>query len=114
MLVRVPDQALVGGEGASTKSALQRVQATRGEDYAFVYSAGGLPFSVSMGKISGKQVKAHWFDPRTGGAKAIGSFNNSGTQTFTPPSSGFDQDWVLVLDDAGKNYGLPGVGKAGR
>jgi hypothetical protein len=67
-----------------------------------------------MGKISGKQVKAHWYDPRTGGAKAIGSFNNSGTQTFTPPSSGFDHDWVLVLDDAGKNYGLPGVGKAGR
>jgi hypothetical protein len=114
MLVRVPDQALVGGEGATTKSALQRVQATRGEDYAFVYSAGGLPFTVNMGKISGKQVKAHWFDPRTGGAKAIGSFNNSGTQTFTPPFSGFDQDWVLVLDDASKNYGLPGVGKAGR
>ncbi|HEX8532031.1 MAG TPA: putative collagen-binding domain-containing protein, partial [Cytophagales bacterium] len=60
------------------------------------------------------QVKAYWFDPRTGGAKAIGSFSNSGMQTFTPPSSGFDHDWVLVLDDAGKNYGLPGVGKAGR
>jgi hypothetical protein len=35
------------------------------------------------------------------------SFLNKGQQTFTPPSSDYGQDWVLVLDDASKNYSLP-------
>ncbi len=114
MLVRVPDQSLVQGAAASSQSALERVQATRGDDYAFVYSASGLPFTVAMGKISGKQVKAWWYDPRTGEARAAGSFPNTGTKIFNPPSGGFDHDWVLVMDDAGKKYGAPGKGRAGR
>ena len=73
MLTRVPDQSRVQGAAAKSGNALERVQATRGEDYAFVYSASGLPFTVTMGKISGKQVKACWYDPQTGEAKAAGS-----------------------------------------
>ncbi len=29
---------------------------------------------------------------------------NTGVKMFIPPSSGYGQDWVLVLDDAGKKY----------
>jgi hypothetical protein len=32
---------------------------------------------------------------------------NNGIKKFTPPSSGYGQDWVLVLDDAAKNYAKP-------
>jgi hypothetical protein len=28
--------------------------------------------------------------------------------SFTPPTNGADEDWVLVLDDAAKNYDAPG------
>ncbi len=114
MLVRVPDQSIVQGTGAASTSALDRIQATWGEDYAFVYSAGGLPITVSLGKISGKKVTAYWFDPRQGTAALIDTFDNTGTKTFTPPSGGFDHDWVLVLDHAGKKYDLPGKGKVNR
>ncbi|MGV3504971.1 MAG: glycoside hydrolase family 140 protein [Adhaeribacter sp.] len=103
MLVRVPDQGLVleahqGGE---------RIQATRGRDYAFIYSTAGLPIRVQMGRISGKKVKAAWFDPRTGYAFSFGTFQNTGTREFLPPSRGLDNDWVLILDDAGQKYELP-------
>jgi hypothetical protein len=103
MLVRIPDQSLV----VEAHSGGERIQATRGEDYAFIYSTAGLPIQVHMGKISGRKIKASWFDPRTGHAFAIGIFKNAGTREFIPPSQGRDNDWVLILDDAAKDYPLP-------
>jgi hypothetical protein len=85
-----------------------RIQATRGEDYLFVYTATGRPFTVTLGKISGNQVKGYWYDPRKGSTKAIGTFDNTGTREFIPPSKGLGWDWVLILDDAGKNFKEPG------
>jgi hypothetical protein len=45
-------------------------------------------------------VNAAWYDPRTGKMTAIGKFANTGTRTFTPPTRGYGQDWVLTLDRA--------------
>lgn len=106
-LVRVPDQTVLA---TSAGSGTNRVQATRGSDssYAFVYSASGQAFSVDMSKISGGTVRASWYDPRNGASSEIGTFPNTGVRQFSPPSSGYGNDWVLVLDDATKNYPLPG------
>jgi hypothetical protein len=100
-LERVPDQSLIV-ENASV--AYERIQATRGNDYLFVYSAFGKPFTVNMGKISGSQVLAYWFNPRNGETKELGEFSNTGTKVFTPPTTGYGLDWVLILDDAAKKY----------
>jgi hypothetical protein len=100
----VPDQSLI----ADALNGADKIVATRGEDYAFIYSAQGRKFTVNMGKISGQQVKAWWYNPRTGYAKEIETVANTGTKEFTCPSEGFGSDWVLVLDDASKNFGTPG------
>jgi hypothetical protein len=104
MLERVPDQSLV--EEANLYVA-ERIQATRGNDYAWVYAATGRPFTVNLGKISGASLSAHWYNPRTGEAKFVEKLENKGKKKFTPPSSGHGQDWVLMLDDTAKNYPLP-------
>lgn len=104
MLDRVPDQSFIV-ENSLTPA--DRIQATRGRDYAFVYTSSGKPFSVSPGKISGQSVNANWFDPRTGKTKPAGSFTNQKPQLFTPPDSGYGHDWVLILDDSAKNYPMP-------
>lgn len=101
-LDRIPDQTLV--PGTNSNDPKKRIQATRGSDYAFVYSSSGQPFQVQMGIISGKEVKASWYNPRTGKAQKAGTLSNTGIQTFTPPSQGNDQDWVLVLDDASRSF----------
>ncbi|MDX2153185.1 MAG: glycoside hydrolase family 140 protein [Bryobacteraceae bacterium] len=101
---RVPDQSLI----ADALDGSDRIAATRGEDYAFIYSAQGRKFTVNMGKISGDTVKAWWFNPRNGRAAEIESMANKGTREFTCPSEGFGSDWVLVLDDASKKFGTPG------
>jgi hypothetical protein len=64
-----------------------------------------------MDKIKGPKVKAWWFNPRNGEATAIGEFDNKGERRFVPPNLGENLDWVLVLDDASKNYPPPGGGR---
>jgi hypothetical protein len=101
-----PDQGLV----TDALSGADHIRAARGADYAYVYSATGQPFTVNMGRISGSQVKAYWFDPETGEVIFVGSFDNTGQQTFVPRSiPGRGNDRVLILDDAGKNYPVPGA-----
>ena len=102
MLDRVPDQSLILENDLSTS---ERIQATRGNDYVFIYTAAGKPFTVNLGKISGSQLNATWYNPRNGEQKKIDAINNKGQQKFTPPSTGHGQDWILVLDDSSKNYG---------
>jgi hypothetical protein len=101
---RVPDQSLV----ADTLAGADHVQATRGDGYAFVYSAQGRAFDVVMGKVSGDSVVAQWFNPRSGDRLPIGRFANAGTRRFTPPSEGFGADWVLMLDDASRRRSAAG------
>jgi hypothetical protein len=103
LLERVPDQAII----TNALGANDRIQATRGKDYIFIYSSQGKPFTVNMGKISGAEVTAYWYNPKNGESKEAGRFANKGQQNFTPPSSGYGTDWVLILDDASKNYSSP-------
>jgi hypothetical protein len=100
MLDRVPDQSLItDGLGAS-----DHIQATRGRDYAFIYSAQGKKFTVNTSKLSGKELQAYWFNPKNGEIKNADKFSKKEKQEFTPPSSGYGHDWVLILDDVSKKY----------
>jgi hypothetical protein len=108
VLSRVPDQSLV----TDALDGSQRVQATRGDGYVFVYSAEGRPFTVNLGKISGTRLMAHWYSPRNGAAFPIDNaqpMENKGTHEFKPPSIGFGSDWVLVLDDEARRFPPPGA-----
>lgn len=100
MLDRVPDQSVII---ENNNTPAERIQATRGKDYIFVYTAAGKPFTVVPSKISGSKLNAYWFDPRDGKTTTIGTIANA-KKKFIPPSTGYGHDWVLVLDDAAKNY----------
>ena len=104
MLSRVPDQSLV----ADALDGPERIQAARGPDHAFVYTASGIAFTVNLGRISGSRVNAWWYNPRNGTSTELGEFENAGTRGFKPQYEGLGSDWVLVLDDAAKGYPAPG------
>jgi hypothetical protein len=100
----VPDQSVIAagqGEGEDL------VRAARAEDGSFLlaYLPTGKPVSIKMSQVSGKTVKAQWYDPREGTWKKIGEYPNTGDREFVAPSQGERSDWVLVLEDAAK--GLP-------
>jgi hypothetical protein len=102
MLDRVPDQSLIE---ENDLTPAQRIQATRGNDYAFIYTAQGLPFTVHLEKIKASIIHAYWFNPRNGEIKEEGKMQHKASKKFTPPSTGYGQDWILILDDAGKYKG---------
>jgi hypothetical protein len=102
MLDRVPDQSLVTKELEDGN----RITGTRGNDYAFIYSSKGYAFTVNLGKITGDFITAYWYNPRTGEASLIGEYANQGNRSFSPPSNGSGNDWVLILDDSSKGYTL--------
>ncbi len=91
---RIPDQTLVVNQGEK----YQYMAATRGNDYALIYTYTGRKMIIQMGKIEGAEVKASWFNPRNGESTSIGTFHNNGTLNFDPPGDPKDgNDWVLVL-----------------
>jgi len=99
----VPDESVIAwgqGEGEGL------VRAARAEDGSFViaYLPTGMPVSIKMDKVSGKAVKARWYDPREGTWRKIGEYSNKGNREFIAPSPGERSDWILVLEDAAKDF----------
>jgi hypothetical protein len=116
-LTRIPDYALVvpaENPGDVPGVGARRIAATRGADgaYAMVYVPTSRRFSVDLESLSGTQVQAWWFNPRTGAASDIGRFARQGSMTFTPPDLGETLDWVLVLDDVDRRFPPPGTARA--
>jgi hypothetical protein len=93
---RVPDQQLVAGD---TGTKYNYLAATRGKDYAFVYTYNGRNMKIVMGRIGGNKVKAAWYNPRNGTSTPAGEYPNKGILDFNPPGEPKNgNDWVLVLD----------------
>jgi hypothetical protein len=86
----------------------ERLIATKGRGYLFVYSCTGRPFSIRPGTISGRSFRAWWFNPRDGRARLIGVVGSDALRFSPPGGPGDGQDWVLVLDDAARGYAAPG------
>jgi hypothetical protein len=103
MFDRIPDKELIVDRLGSSDHVL----ATRGSDYIFVYSTQGKKFTVNTSKISGKEIITYWLNPRNGELKENGKFSRKDSQEFTPPTSGYGHDWILIIDDIAKNYPSP-------
>jgi hypothetical protein len=118
MLARIPDQWLIANDPLGTTERMQACRASDGS-YALIYTATGRKLKIRLidgpyPKLSGKTIRGYWYDPRQGTSTAIPEFEKTGFHDFTPPSSGPGNDWVLVLDDASKNFPAPGKGVVGR
>ncbi len=105
-LTRAPDRGLLASDAGAGGAHVEATSDAEGS-YALVYLPGVQTVSVHLGTLAGTATKAWWYDPRSGGATAIGVYPNAGTRSFTPPDEG--PDWVLVLDDATRDFGPPGT-----
>ncbi|MES2647030.1 MAG: glycoside hydrolase family 140 protein [Bacteroidota bacterium] len=93
---RVPDQTLIAGKPGLK---YDYIAATRGADYAFIYTYKSNNFKVKMGKIKGANVKASWYSPKDGSTQIIGEIKNKGKKLFDPPGEPAEgNDRVLILE----------------
>jgi hypothetical protein len=104
----VPDQSLLIGDAGSRRTHARAARAADGS-FAFVYLPSGGDVTIDLTRLSGATVRARWFDPRDGSLRAAGESSRAGARTFQAPSRGDAQDWVLVLDDAGRGLRVPPV-----
>ncbi len=95
-----PDTSMVKG------SDQPHIQAAYGGGFMMAYLPGNPEVAVSLGKISGRKLNTWWYDPRNGDSVEIGQLKNKGTYTFKTPNA--SEDWVLLLDDASRNFPKPG------
>ncbi|MEA4916635.1 glycoside hydrolase family 140 protein [Proteiniphilum sp.] len=78
------------------------------KSYAMAYIPIGQKVKINTRYVGGKKITAWWYNPRNNESIKIGTFRKSETMEFIPPSLGTGNDWVLVLDNASKKYGMPG------
>jgi hypothetical protein len=97
----VPDAGVVL-DGPHTGGA--KVRAARAADGSFVvaYSPRGERFTLDRSVLDARRVRELWYDPRYGTFQHVHTSDNAGLQTYTPPTSGRGNDWVLVLEGVGE------------
>lgn len=97
----VPDQSVIA---AGQREGELHIQAARARDGSFLlaYLPQGGTVTIDMSKLSGKRIRASWFDPRDGNTVTAGEFQRGKAKSFKTPKSGRIWDWVLVLDSSAK------------
>lgn len=103
----VPDEGELVVDGP--RHGGQKIRAGLAGDgsFAVIYSPYGEPFTVNMRKLAAGRLRIFWYDPRYGSAHLFKITENKSFQTYTPPSSGRGQDWVLVLEDDEAGFRFP-------
>ena len=95
-LERIPEQDLIAGKQGERYDYLA---ATKGRDYAFIYTCNGNTMNINLEKMHSKRIKASWYNPRNGHYTKIGIYEARGIKTFNPPDGKSNgNDWVLILD----------------
>jgi hypothetical protein len=103
----IPDQAMIL-DGPRTGGAKIRAAVASDGSFAFIYSPRGEKFTIDKNRIRALRTKEIWYDPRYGCSYPIHTPDTKGFQTFTPPTSGRGNDWLLILEDAEAKFPLPG------
>jgi len=109
-LLNIPDQSLIAAGQGEKGEYMVACRASDGS-YAMVYLPLGKTLTINTKNLKGTELVAWWWNPRSGKAKKIGKQPKQPEMSFTPPKSGAENDWVLVLDDAARKYDKPGATK---
>jgi hypothetical protein len=97
------DQSLIADDNPAGEEQARAALADDGS-FAVVYLPTGRGVAVNTSKIAGDGLNAWWFNPRQNSSQLIGQFGRAAVRRFEPPASGRNNDWVLVLDRADREF----------
>jgi hypothetical protein len=84
-------------DGQTVGAAKTRVALASDRSFLMAYSAKGEPFTLNLDSLSDNHISETWFDPRYGTFFPIHNANTLSVKSYTPPTSGEGNDWVLVV-----------------
>lgn len=96
------DQSIIVGQNGSR---YDRIIATRGRDYLFVYNYSGRPMTIDLTKISGRKKSVWLMNPADGTMQYLGEYDSAEKVDFS-----FDgaylrgSDRVVIATDSNTNY----------
>ncbi len=103
----VPAQHIIK-DGPTSGGAKIRAAIANDNSFMLIYSPYGQKFTVDKSVIKAPRTREIWFDPRYGIATPLLDPDTAGIQTYTPPTSGRGNDWILIIEDASLKLPLPG------
>ena len=103
----IPNREMIK-TGPEAGGAKIRAAVADDASFAIVYSPRGEQFTIDKSVINARYIREIWFDPRYGVSYHLHTGDTQGIQTFTPPTSGRGQDWILIIENADLNLPMPG------
>jgi hypothetical protein len=94
----VPNKDIVV-DGPTSGGAKIKASLASDGTYAIIYSPRGEKFSIDKSHLKSEKLKESWFDPRYGSEYKIHTSGTKGIQTYTPPTNGRGNDWVLIIEE---------------
>ena len=94
----VPDQSIFASGGQTQGQILNLAARHKDDKWIMVYLGSKASFSIDMDKIVAAKAVARWVDPKSGNSTKIGSFINTGTQSFSTPEGW--EDAILILESS--------------
>jgi hypothetical protein len=103
----VPDQKLIASDNPGEPG--RHLKAMRAADgrWALVYAPRGEPFALDTTRLTLAKPAVYWFNPRDGTRQGPLPVPTQRIARFRPPTTGDEQDWVLILREAGAEPGPP-------
>lgn len=99
--LRIPDQSIIA-EGQGEKMEYATAFRDERNYYCMVYLPVGKEISLHLSFIKSVDIAARWFDPRKGVFLNPKFYKREAIMSFTPPSIGVGNDWVLIIDGVAK------------
>lgn len=95
-----PTSGSIFTTGTTPRNCVTTAWDATNKTLAVIYDPQGVAVTVALSQMAaGKTTTAKWYDPTTGSYTTIGSFSDSGSQTWTPSgnNNAGSPDWVLLL-----------------
>ena len=100
---------------SSPRTGLEYVSVTRDgtpgkndASYLMAYFPQQGTITLKTERLAGKTIRGWWFNPRDGSVQSLGEVAKEKRREFSAPTKSTTEDWILVLDDAARNYPPPG------
>ena len=91
----VPAQDILAGN----YSGAPHIRALKNKNYAYIYSPCGLRIKIAKDKLGFEPDSFMYYNPRNGEYTETKAEPKPGNiLQFTPPSSGRNNDWILIVD----------------
>lgn len=104
----VPDQSIIAQDNPETVE-YDVAAISQDGDFLMAYLSYGRKTIISTKNLKANKLIGWLFNPRDGHTISLGTFDNTGTKEIKPHSEGRGSDWVVIIDDATKNYPNPEV-----